>query len=73
VHQGANGAGDDNSIETEKQAAERAGECGSHQVEVGSHLSFVLAVHPILHSRCDVSKLAEKNKYIELAGKSIDH
>jgi len=30
-------------------------------------------VHPILHSRCDVSKLAEKNKYIELAGKSIDH
>ena len=35
-------AGDDNGVEAEEQAAERAGEGGLHQVQVGSHRSWSL-------------------------------
>ena len=73
MDQSTDGDGDDNSVETEEQAAERASKCGSDQVEVGSHRSLVLAVPPILHSDCGVSKPARQERAVELAGKSIEH
>jgi hypothetical protein len=59
--QGVNGAGDNNSVEAEEQAAERAGKRGSHEVEVGSHGWLVLAVQPILHRGCGGSKTARRS------------